>query len=63
MTPARYTVSMAAAAQRFAWVSEMVTMGVWQCLEKRRHWGPYTLSPVLASEFHKDQPRGRASVP
>lgn len=40
MIPARSTVSMAAATQRFAWVSEMVTMGVWQCLEKRRHWGP-----------------------
>lgn len=34
-------------------------MGVWQCLEKRRHQEPKALYPALASELHKDQPRGR----
>lgn len=63
MMPARPTVSMAAAAQSFAWFSEMVTMGMWQCLEKRRHGRPKALSPALASELHEDQPRVIAFVP
>lgn len=63
VTPARPTVSTAAAAQRFAWFSEMVTMGMWQCLEKRRPQGSKALCPAPASEPHKDQPRCMAFVP